>query len=165
MRLYSLIRAVAFVALFFFLLPGAFVLTNQQLGWPRWQHGALDSLGALFFAAGVVVCVHCAALFSTLGSGTPVPSQPPEQLVVSGMYRFVRHPIYVAYVSIGLGIFLAAGHLALVLYPAVLFLLAQIYLAKVEEPALLERFGPAYVEYRERVPRWPWSRRQSRREP
>jgi len=155
MRLYSMLRGVAFTALYFFALPGLLILVNEQLGWPRWQSAALDALGTLFIVSGLGVCVHCGWLFWSLGRGTPVPSQPPGRLVESGLYRFSRHPMYVAYVSIGLGVFLVEGHLALALYPVVLFLLAEAYLRKIEEPRLIGRFGTEYEAYCRRVPRWP----------
>jgi protein-S-isoprenylcysteine O-methyltransferase Ste14 len=62
--------------------------------------------------------------------------------------------MYIAYVAIGVGIFLVGGHAALLLYPLVLLVLTQIYLVKLEEPRLAERFGAEYQEYCQRVPRW-----------
>ncbi len=155
MRAYSALRGAGFVALYFFALPGAFVALNERLGWPRWQNIVFDAVGTLLIVSGIGVCLYCARLFWSLGRGTPVPIEPPNRIVVSGLYRFSRHPMYVAYVAIGVGIFFVEGHLTLLLYPVALFLLAEIYLVKLEEPRLLERFGAEYEEYCRRVPRWP----------
>lgn len=155
MRPYSALRGAGFIALYFVALPGAFVVLNERLGWPRWQNVLFDAAGTLLIAAGIGVCLYCTWLFWRLGRGTPVPIEPPSRLVVSGLFRFSRHPMCVAYVTIGVGIFFVEGHLALLLYPVALFLLAEIYLTKLEEPRLVERFGTEYEEYRQRVPRWP----------
>lgn len=155
LRPYSVLRAAGFIALYFVALPGAFVILNDRLGWPRWQDSVFDSVGTLLIVSGVGVCLYCTWQFWRLGRGTPVPIQPPDRLVVSGLFRFSRHPMYVAYVAIGIGVFLVEGHLALLLYPLALFLLAQLYLVKLEEPRLVERFGDEYKDYCRRVPRWP----------
>lgn len=154
LRTYSVLRAAGFLALYFFALPSALVLLNERLGWPRWENPVFDAAGTVLVVSGVGLCLHCAWLFRTLGRGTPVPVQPPDRLVVSGPFRFARHPMYVGYVAIGAGVYLIEGHLALLLYPVALFLLAQLYLVKLEEPRLAERFGEEYEEYCRRVPRW-----------
>jgi protein-S-isoprenylcysteine O-methyltransferase Ste14 len=154
MRPYTALRGAGFFALYFFALPGVFVALNERLGWPRWQYVALDALGAVLIVSGIGVCHYCASLFRSLGQGTPVPIEPPKNLIDSGLFRFSRNPMYVAYVAIGVGIFLVWGHAALLLYPLALLVLAQIYLVKLEEPRLAERFGAEYQEYCQRVPRW-----------
>jgi len=159
LRLYTVVRGAGFIALYFYALPGALVLFNERMAWPRLQSDLLDAAGTLLIVAGVGVCLYCTWLFWWLARGTPVPIQPPQRLVVTGLFRFSRHPMYVAYVAIGLGVFLVEGHMALLLYPVALFLAAELYLVKLEEPRLVERFGAEYEEYRRRVPRWPrpWS--------
>lgn len=154
MRFLSVLRGACFVALYFFALPGVFVWLNESLGLPRWDGILLDSIGAALLAGGVGICMYCAWLFRTVGRGTPVPSEPPRQLVQTGLFRFSRNPIYLGYVMIGLGAFFVAGHLALLFYPLSIFLLAELYLITIEEPQLVARFGADYEEYRRRVPRW-----------
>ena len=159
MRIYSLLRGAGFVALYFYALPSAFVWLNESLGWSRWSGGIPDAIGAVLLAAGIGICAYCSWLFRTLGRGTPVPSEPPTQLVETGPFRLSRNPIYVGYIAIGLGAFFVLGHVALLLYPLSIFLLAELYLIKVEEPRLAARFGDSYEQYCDRVPRWPrpWS--------
>ena len=155
MRPYTVLRGAGFVALYFVALPSAFIALNERLGWPRWQSPFLDVVGTLLIVSGVGVCLYCSRLFWSLGRGTPAPNEPPDRLVVSGLFRFSRNPMYVAYVAIAVGVFFVEGHLALLLYPVALFLLAEIYLVELEEPRLVERFGADYEEYCRRVPRWP----------
>ena len=154
MRPYTALRGTGFFALYFFALPGVFVALNDWLDWPRWQNAVLDAIGTLLIVSAIGVCLHCAWLFRTLGRGTPVPTQPPSRIVDSGLFRFSRNPMYVAYIAAGLGFFFVAGHLALLFYPLALFILAELYLVKVEEPRLIERFGVEYQGYCQRVPRW-----------
>jgi protein-S-isoprenylcysteine O-methyltransferase Ste14 len=145
---------MVFIGFFFFALPRAFVLLGERLAWPRWESDAGDAIGTLLIASGIGVGLYCSGLFRRLGRGTPVPIEPPTRLVVTGLYGFSRHPMYVCYVAIAIGILLVEGHAALLLYPVALFLLAEAYVVWWEEPVLLERFGPAYDDYRRRVPRW-----------
>jgi protein-S-isoprenylcysteine O-methyltransferase Ste14 len=159
MQIYSVLRATCFVALFFFALPGAFIALNELLGWPRWKGILPDSIGTLLLAAGIGICSYCSWQFRTLGRGTPVPTEPPMQLVEAGLFGLSRNPIYVGYIAIALGAYFVEGQVALLLYPVAIFLLAEIYLVKIEEPELRARFGAEYERYCRRVPRWPnfWS--------
>ena len=154
MRVYSVLRTACFVALYFFALPGVFVALNELFGWPRWQGTLPDSIGTVFLAAGISIFIYCSWLFRTLGRGTPVPTEPPTRLVESGLFRFSRNPISIGYIAIGVGAFFVEGHMALLIYPLSIFLLAELYLVKIEEPQLAERFGAEYEQYCHRVPRW-----------
>ena len=86
---------------------------------------------------------YCSRLFARIGKGTPFPIAPPKELVVLGLYRFTRNPIYVAQVAILLSYFCYSGELALLLYSAVWALLVQGFIVWVEEPGLRNRFGEA----------------------
>jgi protein-S-isoprenylcysteine O-methyltransferase Ste14 len=154
MRTRTALQGLAFVAIFFFLLPRAFVALNERAGWPRWESALADALGALLIAAGLGVFLYSSHLFTHLVRGTPVPIEPPSELVTSGLYRHSRNPIYVADVTVLVGVFCVAGHLALLLYPAILWLLIHAWVVWQEEPVLLRRFGTEYEAYRRRVPRW-----------
>ena len=119
-------------------------------------------LGALLVVAGVAVIASAFARFVGEGRGTPSPAAPPARLVVSGAYRHVRNPIYVATAA-------AIAGEGLLLRQPVLLLAAAAYVAALatwtrlrEEPALVERFGADYVRYHGAVPGWiprlrPWS--------
>lgn len=88
-----------------------------------------------------------------MGRGTPVPSEPPTQLVQAGLFRLSSNPIDLGYIAIGLGVFFVGGYLALLFYPLFIFLLTELYLVTIEEPQLAARFGADYDDYCRRVPR------------
>jgi protein-S-isoprenylcysteine O-methyltransferase Ste14 len=138
----------------FVLGPAGMIALNEVCGWPRWQSGVAQVAGAGVMFAGVGVAVYCARLFSRLREGSPVPTEPPQRLVVAGFYRYSRNPMYVADVLILLGLFLHRGELALLLYAGLFALAAHAWIVWHEEPVLRLRFGEAYARYLQAVPRW-----------
>ena len=117
--------------------------------------------GALLIGAGAAVIANSFVHFAVEGIGTPAPFAPPRQLVVGGLYRYVRNPMYVSVAAAvaGQGLLLGQPKLFVALglgaVPVVAFV--RLY----EEPALTRKFGAAYEEYRRNVPRWlprltPW---------
>lgn len=124
--------------------------------------GAVAQLaGALLVGAGASVVANSFVRFAIEGVGTPAPFAPPKHLVVSGLYRYVRNPMYVSIGAAvtGQGVLLGQpklfGFAALAAIPVVAFV--RFY----EEPALARKFGAEYEEYRKNVPRWlprltPW---------
>ncbi|MGO4228459.1 isoprenylcysteine carboxylmethyltransferase family protein [Arthrobacter sp. YAF34] len=117
--------------------------------------------GALLIGAGAAVIANSFVHFAVEGIGTPAPFAPPRQLVVGGLYRYVRNPMYVSIAAAvaGQGLLLGQPKLFAALgigaVPVVAFV--RLY----EEPALTRKFGAAYAEYRGNVPRWlptltPW---------
>lgn len=93
---------------------------------------------------------------------SPAPIAPPQQLVVSGLYRYVRNPMYVAVLSTILGQALIQGRPVLFGYAAVIALAFAAVVHWYEEPALTRQFGDAYRQYRANVPGWrprrrPWN--------
>ena len=154
----------AFLIGVFGLLPAWLADVNDELGWPQWRTTAGRAIGVTLFLGGLGLALYCSRLFARIGKGTPVPIAPPSELVVSGLYRFTRNPIYVAQVAILLSYFGYSGELTLLLYSGVWALLVQCFIVWVEEPDLRNRFGEAYVEYVREVPRWlgPRARRRKR---
>jgi protein-S-isoprenylcysteine O-methyltransferase Ste14 len=148
------VQTAIFIGIFYVSLPAAFVVLNGALGWPRWNSDVGETVGVLLVAGGSAVFFYCSGLFRRLGLGTPAPNIPPRRLVLSGLYRWSRNPMYIAYLVIAFGIFMIEGHAALLLYIGVYFIVGEVYLIKWEEPALRERFGTEYEVYRTRVPRW-----------
>jgi len=85
--------------------------------------------------------------------GTPVPLNPPPELVSGGPYAYVRNPMLTGVFALlfGSGIFLGSVSLLAVFTP--LFILLNVWeLKNIEEPELVKRLGEDYVEYRERTP-------------
>jgi len=110
--------------------------------------------GALLIAAGLPVLIDSFARFALEGLGTPAPVLPPQRLVVSGLYRYVRNPMYVAVFSIVLGQGLLFGNLRLLGYGAVLWASFHLFVLAYEEPTLRAKFGTDYDRFRANVPRW-----------
>ncbi|MGH2586808.1 MAG: methyltransferase family protein, partial [Dehalococcoidia bacterium] len=121
----------------------------------------LQVLGALLVIVGTAIVLHAFARFVVEGLGTPAPVAPPEQLVVGGLYRYVRNPMYVAVASTIIGQALLLGRPVLLAYAGLFMAVVAAFVRWYEEPALTERFGDEYVAYRQSVPGWhprlhPW---------
>jgi protein-S-isoprenylcysteine O-methyltransferase Ste14 len=110
----------------------------------------------LIIAPGFAVSFWCAMEFALRGRGTPAPFDPPRRLVITGLYRWVRNPMYV-----GMGVMLIGEAL---LFPqiaremaamiAVLWIVVTILVVRFEEAVLNRMFGEDYVDYCQKVPRW-----------
>lgn len=111
-------------------------------------------LGLAVIALGVALLAACIWEFARRGRGTLSPVDPPKELVVHGLYRYVRNPMYVAVSAIVLGEALLARSTALLLYWAIFFTLVNLFVRFYEEPALRRQFGDSYLRYTERVGRW-----------
>ncbi|MEU3648846.1 isoprenylcysteine carboxylmethyltransferase family protein [Lentzea sp. NPDC034063] len=120
-----------------------------------------QALGVVVLVVAVVVLLSAFTRFVVEGFGTPAPIAPPDRLVVGGLYRHVRNPMYVAVLGAIAGQALLFGQLVLLGYAA---LVAAAFVTMVrlhEEPALRRSFGDQYVAYRQAVPGWiprltPW---------
>ena len=97
------------------------------------------------------------ARFVVEGIGTPAPVAPTEHLVVGGLYRHVRNPMYLAVGAAIVGQAMLFGDAGLLLYAAVFFALVGAFVRLYEEPALEARYGERYLEYKRAVPGW-WPR-------
>ena len=120
-------------------------------------------LGALLILAGLLVLIQAFARFVTEGAGTPLPAAAPTHLVVGGIYRWVRNPIYIAALAVILGQALLFGQLGPVVYAAILWAGMAGVVRWRKEPVLDRRFGVDYDVYRRAVPAWwprlrPWTR-------
>jgi protein-S-isoprenylcysteine O-methyltransferase Ste14 len=153
-RLLAAAWAVVFLGAVFYWVPRELAELNDARGWPRWQNPVLQALGVVLFVGGLALSLYCSRLFARVGKGTPVPMDPPTQLVVSGIYRHTRNPIYVAQVAVLLSYFLWFGQLALLVHAVAWALLVEGFIVWFEEPGLHERFGAAYEAYTREVPRW-----------
>ncbi len=150
----SIAMGTAFLGTVFILAPVGAVQLNETCDWPRLQVSMGTVVGIGLMAAGIAVAAYCAGLFSRLGRGTPVPVEPPKRLVIAGLYRYSRNPMYVAHVAILLGVFLYRGELALLLYTAVYAGAIHAWVVWGEEPQLRQRFGEEYIRYTQEVSRW-----------
>lgn len=113
-----------------------------------------QALGILLMLAGTGTFVYCSRMFKRIGGGTPVPTDPPTELVSSGLYVYSRNPIYIGYVVFLFGESFFFGQIVLFLYAIVTFLGAHVAVVLLEEPPLRRKFGNAYRLYMKEVPRW-----------
>jgi len=118
-------------------------------------------LGGILIIVGVPGIVDSFARFALEGLGTPAPIAPTQKLVVTGLYRYVRNPIYIAVVAVIVGQALLFGGGRLLWYGALLWLFFHVWVVMIEEPMLKQTFGTEYESFRTNVPRWiprstPW---------
>ncbi len=152
--------AAAGASLFFALAPGvvAGLVPWWITGWdarPTWL--LLRVVGGALLVVCVLVLVDAFMRFVMEGSGTPAPVAPTERLVVGGLYRHVRNPMYVAVVGAILGQGLLFGRPALLVYAVVVWAVTAAFVRWYEEPTLRRQFGADYDAYRDAVPAW-WPR-------
>jgi len=163
----SKITAVLGSALFFVVAPAMLAgfipwsMTHWELRPPFLATEATRVAGVALIIAGVPGVLDSFARFALQGLGTPAPIAPPSNLVVSGLYRYVRNPIYVALVAVILGQAVLFADRDLLVYGALLWLSFHVFVIAFEEPALRENFGAEYESYCASVPRWlprltPW---------
>jgi protein-S-isoprenylcysteine O-methyltransferase Ste14 len=159
--------AIVVTAAFLVLAPGTVV---GLVPWwiSRWQMRAaflgfapFRVIGVLLIAAGLPVLLESFARFALQGVGTPAPVFPTRRLVVTGFYRFVRNPMYVAVVSLILGQALLLGDVHVLEYAGVAWLVAHLFVLAYEEPTLRRTYGAEYTAFCAHVPRWvprltPW---------
>ena len=150
----SLAMGTVFLMTVFVLAPAAMMHVNEALGLPRWQIPGGSAVGVGAMLAGIVVALQCSGQFARIGRGTPVPIEPPKRLVIAGLYRYSRNPMYVAQVAVLFGLFLYRGELLLALHAAIWAGAVASWVVWREEPELRRRFGEEYVRYTRQVPRW-----------
>jgi len=164
------ILAVLGSAVFFVLAPGIVsglvpwwisgrYTDTTSLGWP------LKGFGGVLIAAGTWILVDSFVRFALQGLGTPAPVFPTRHLIVSGLYRYVRNPMYVAVVAIILGQSLLLGNARVFGYGVLVWIAFHLFVLIYEEPTLRFTHGKEYQEFRSNVPRWiprlsPWRRHQ-----
>jgi protein-S-isoprenylcysteine O-methyltransferase Ste14 len=150
-------------AVFFLAAPGVvaglipWLLTRWQAREPLPYWAPMRVLGGILLVAGLIALIRAFVRFVMEGLGTPAPIAAPERLVVGGVYRYVRNPMYVAVLAAIVGQALLLGRLGLLLYAAAAWLLVAGFVRWYEEPTLTRRFGEDYEAYRRAVPAW-WPR-------
>jgi len=117
--------------------------------------------GVILIVIGAGAVVDSFARFALQGKGTPAPVAPPRKLVVTGLYRYVRNPMYVAVLAIIFGQAILFGDIGLAVYGALFWLACHLYVLLYEERQLKRTFGAQYDKFRTGVPRWiprisPW---------
>lgn len=131
-----------------------YLILSQRAPEDLEYRGWLQLLAMPVGLVGLFVYGNCLWEFAYLGCATPAPIDAPHVLVVEGLYRYVRNPMYLGVLGIILAEVLFFASQTLVLYMAGVFLLFHLFVLLYEEPALLRRFGTSYEKYRRSVPRW-----------
>ena len=153
-------RAAVGSAVFFVLAPGS---TAGLVPWllTGWRHrdpvGVLDVAGGLVVLAGLAVAVAAFVQFVREGRGTPAPVAPTQELVVGGLYRYVRNPMYLAVASMIAGQVLIFRSVAVLIWLGVFLVAVVSFVTGYEEPTLRRTYGESFDRYRSAVPGW-WPR-------
>lgn len=111
-------------------------------------------LGITGFLAGFIITADCIIRFARTGKGTLSPADPTKKLVVKGLYKYSRNPMYVGVMLMLISEAAFFESATLWMYAGVVFLAFNLFIRFVEEPRLLRDFGEEYESYRNRVGRW-----------
>ena len=115
---------------------------------------ALASTALPLLIAGGAIYLWCVRDFAAYGRGTPAPIDAPKRLVVRGLYRYTRNPMYLGVLTVILGWAVLFQALSLVLYAVILGVAFHLFIVFYEEPHLRKTFGDEYAAYCSRVSRW-----------
>ncbi len=151
----AIVRTVLFAVLFMctvLVYVPYFLASGPQTA--HWTLGPWRYLGLLPLGAGVAGLARCLRDFAVLGRGTPAPFDPPQELVATGLYRWVRNPMYLSALLLLVGESIALEAPVLLRYAVAFFLVTHLFVVLYEELALRRTFGESYDRYRATVPRW-----------
>jgi protein-S-isoprenylcysteine O-methyltransferase Ste14 len=145
--------------LFTILIPGTFavylpMMIAGGIGARGRGVGLFWLIGFVLLAAGSLIYLVCLVEFATRGRGTPAPIDPPHQLVRTGLYQFVRNPMYLGVLCVVFGWAALTRSLVLLLYGLALWSAFHLFVTLYEEPTLRRMFGDGYTDYCRRVGRW-----------
>jgi protein-S-isoprenylcysteine O-methyltransferase Ste14 len=150
------IRALFFVAL----LPGVvagyvpyrILLASGGFHFPALSPQSVAA--SVLVLIGVAVLLRCVWDFFARGKGTLAPIDPPRHLVVSGLYRYTRNPMYNGVLAVLLGEAWLFGSTPILEYAAYVLIAFHLFVVFYEEPVLDAQFQESYRAYRKAVPRW-----------
>ena len=155
-KLWLGMRSVAMTLLFPGTVAGIvpYLLLRSTAVWPPRSWTWAQAVGIALAIGGVTILLACVREFALRGQGTLAPFDEPRRLVVQGLYRYLRNPMYVGVVLtlMGEGVFFESGRL--LLYTGCVFLAFNIVAIGYEERRLRWKFGEEYDTYCRRVGRW-----------
>lgn len=146
--------------IFTLIVPGTalvlipYFLLTSGLNFIELNFNYFKYFGLLLIALGAIGYLSCAFNFAIIGKGTPAPIDPPKKLVIKGLYKYTRNPMYVSVVSVLFGEFIYFESEIVFVYSCILFLFFNLFVLCYEEPTLRRLFGKEYEEYCKKVPRW-----------
>ena len=130
------------------------LITRWEIEDPFLDVSAFRVIGVVLIVLGVPCLVESIVRFVRIGRGTLVPVMPTEHLVVSGLYRYVRNPMYLGVVSLIVGQALVFGSGATLLYGALVAIGFHLFVVLYEEPTMTRTYGDEYKTYSLQVRRW-----------
>jgi protein-S-isoprenylcysteine O-methyltransferase Ste14 len=136
--------------LFTFYIP--YLLVKKDLH--AFDLGVFSYLAIPLWIMGALIIVWCSVDMVRKGRGTPAHLDPPKQLIINGLYRYVRNPIYLGALMFQFGYVLWFGSGLMIVYFLFFVLAYQILIVLIEEPILRHMFGERYQDYCRQVPRW-----------
>ena len=143
--------------LFVFLIPLFIVWASSALdGWleiPRFAYGLPNLVvGSVLLLVGLALALWTIAAQLTRGRGTPIPAMETQELLTAGPFRLCRNPMSLGTIVLYLGLGVVIGSLSAIAIVLVLAGLLLLYIVRIEERELADRFGKAYLAYKERTP-------------
>jgi protein-S-isoprenylcysteine O-methyltransferase Ste14 len=147
-------------------IPGIILWRSGTDSWGLWRSVPASRLilpvvGIICISLGLLLMIATIRLFVTVGKGMLAPWEPPQRLVVQGVYRYVRNPMIFGVLFVLLGESVLTASLPLFRWFLIFAAINAIYIPLLEEPGLVNRFGEEYLTYKRNVPRWiprltPW---------
>jgi protein-S-isoprenylcysteine O-methyltransferase Ste14 len=155
----TLLASFGTLAFLFLILPFFFVwIPYKILISPNASYlfdiGVFRFIGLAPIVLGVAIYFWCSHSFVFFGKGTPIPFTPTKELVIPGLYRFVRNPMYMAAFLTLAGEAVLFQSKGLFIYFLIAFGALNVQVVCFEEPYLAEKFGESYTRYRQSVRRW-----------
>lgn len=132
-----------------------YLLVRRQLDFLVHQSFGLSHyIAMIIFVVGFVILIACILRFAFEGKGTISPADETKQLVVGGLYKYSRNPMYIGVMLILIGETLFAQSMGLLIYSLIIFTCFNLFILLHEEPRLQRDFGDQYLKYRQQVRRW-----------
>lgn len=161
------VQAAAGTLLFLVIAPGTvaglvpWLLSRWRMSEPFLGFVSLRWIGGALIVAGIPPLIDSFRRFAQEGLGTPAPLYPTKRLIVSGLYRYTRNPMYLSVAAVIFGQALLLGSGALLIWAVIVCLGFDLFVRLYEEPTLRRSYGVQFATYCASVPRWlprltPW---------
>ena len=139
----------------FLALPGVVAIAVPVAWlWLRSHTKLVQPLGLVPLLLGFVALLWCVRDFYVSGKGTLAPWSPPGRLVIVGLYRYSRNPMYISVSLVLLGWAVSFGSRGLFVYAIAVAVAFHLRVVLGEEPWLARAHGSEWEQYKCRVPRW-----------
>ena len=152
LKLFALLLGSLAIGYFLVYLPYTIGVSNEHLIY--WKDNIFRYLAFVPALLGGIISGKCMLDFVIKGQGTPAPVDPPKKLIVTGLYKWCRNPMYAGVLLILLGYLIWFLSIRLLLYTGGVFVALHLFIVLYEEPTLKQKFGEPYIKYCQQVPRW-----------